>query len=409
MSHRSGWISATARRACRVVRARVGTDCFQSIEGGAKVWHAVTRSTVLLVRASETPVDRDSVEPHQLTFVLCIEGTAIEQQALMLCESIRRFGGRYGQSPIVAVSPRPDVPIARASRRQLARLGVRHVSVPLNRTGSSYLPINRIVAGAWAEQNLATEYIVILDSDMLLVREPTFYRGDAGARPVDVKGSASAGSDDPLDNYWRRICAFAGIAIDDLPWITATIDQARIRASYNAGFTIVRRACGILGATADTFMASFAADLRPLRDRNLDVRASTGLVSHVASEFWGSSQAALSAAIARHAESLLIYGAEYNIPLHLLAPDDRGAPAWPACDPVLIHYHWLAQPDHHAMLLQRLARLHVSDAVLAWLSERLAQPAQEVSRWRAVSKLWCRLTCVRSSAPASPADRRGGA
>src|SRR5262249_38318976 len=156
--------------------------------------------------------------------------------------------------------------------------GVRHVSAPLNRTGSSYLPINRIVAGAWAEQNLATDFIVILDSDMLLVREPTFHPENAGARPVDVKGSASAGPDDPLDGYLRRICAFAGIAVDELPWVTATIDRARIRASYNAGFTIVRRSCGILGATAEIFMASFAENLRPLRDRKLDVLASTGLV-----------------------------------------------------------------------------------------------------------------------------------
>jgi hypothetical protein len=36
-----------------------------------------------------------------LTFMLCIEDNAIRVQALLLCESIRQFGGRHRHAPIL--------------------------------------------------------------------------------------------------------------------------------------------------------------------------------------------------------------------------------------------------------------------------------------------------------------------
>ena len=137
--------------------------------------------------------------------MLCIEGNAIEQQALLLCESIRHFCGQYAKSPILAVSPRPELPISARSSARLAEMNVQHVSLPLNRTGST-ISINRIVAGAWAEENVSTDYIVVLDLDTVFVGEPALLCCDAGARPVDVKGNTSVGPSDPLDAYWRTIC-----------------------------------------------------------------------------------------------------------------------------------------------------------------------------------------------------------
>ena len=152
-----------------------------------------------------------------MTFVCCIEGTGIEAQALLLCESIRRFAGPYASSPIVAVNPRPAKRIRAASEHRLAQLGVRYVDESLNDTASPYLPINRIVAGSWAESHLETPFIVVLDSDMMFVRAPSFWRAAVGVRPVDMKGSASSGPDDSLDEYWSAMCAIAGISPDALP------------------------------------------------------------------------------------------------------------------------------------------------------------------------------------------------
>jgi hypothetical protein len=335
--------------------------------------------------ADDIAHDLAIVEPQDITFVLCIEGNRIEHQALLLCESIRTFAGRYRRSPILAVSPRPEMPVSESGRKLLARLGVEHVSAALNRTGSPYLPINRMVAGAWAEQNLATGYIVILDSDTLFLSEPSFHPCDAGARPVDGKAAASTGPADPQDAYWQRLCDLGGIAIDQLPWLTTTFDNVRVRASYNAGFSVVRRSCGILTKAAAVFLDSLRADLRPHRGTRVDMYASTGPVGHDASELWGSSQAALSVAITSRAQDLLIYGIRYNVPLHVMEPEGDGIPAWAAADPILVHYHWLAERAHHRSFLNRLARLRAGAPVLAWLAERLAAQPPDTATGGAAS------------------------
>jgi len=106
-------------------------------------------------------------------------------------------------------------------------------AVPISRSTESWRGLG--------EQNLETDYLVILDSDMLFLREPSFHPCDAGARPVDSKDAASTGPADPQDAYWQRLCDLGGIAIDRLPWLMTTVDNVRVRASYNGGFAVVRR------------------------------------------------------------------------------------------------------------------------------------------------------------------------
>lgn len=310
----------------------------------------------------------------EVAFVLCMEGTAIEPQALLLCESIRRFGGAYSTAAIVAVNPRPELEISPASEARLTQLGVRYVRAALNRTRSPYLSINRIVAAAWAEALLEHDYLVVLDSDMAFVREPEFFRAGAGVRPVDVKGSASAGAGDPLDPYWSAICEIAGISADALPYGNASIDGARVRASYNGGFCIARRSLGIFEETRRVFTESMARDMRPLRGRGFNIFASTGDVGTEASEWWGSSQAALSVAIHARTSDVRIYDGRYNVPVHLLADASGNGFRWPVLDPVLVHYHWLLARENE--FCRRLRALGVSEEFLAWLPARLADTTQ---------------------------------
>jgi hypothetical protein len=309
------------------------------------------------------------IPPADLAFVCCIEGNAIAPQALMLCESIRRFGGAYARSQIVAVNARPHLAISAQTERRLAELGVEYVSEPLNVTGSPYLTINRIVAGSWAESQLTRKYVVLLDSDMLFVRAPSFARADAGVRPVDVKGSTSTGPGDPLDAYWASICRIAGLSVDALPYRRATVDGARIRASYNGGFCIVRRSLGILRETHRVFEESRLQDLRPLRGIGASVYASTGLVGAESSEWWGSSQAALSAAIHARARDVRLYDERYNVPVHLLVDGSPEEVRWPSDDLILVHYHWLCEPARRTELRRRLGVLGVDADVLRWLCE----------------------------------------
>ncbi|MBW8879477.1 MAG: hypothetical protein JF614_31470 [Acidobacteria bacterium] len=339
------------------------------------------------------------LDESEIAFLICVEANRLEPQARLLCESIRTFGGRYRQAPILAVSPRPHLAPGPAARAHLEELGVTCVVEPLNETGSPYGPINRIVAGAWAETFSSRPYLVVLDTDTVFTGEPGFVRADAGVRPVDVKGSASSGAGDPLDVYWARMCELGGLDLSRLPRLATTIDKVRIRASYNGGFTVVRRDLGILQRTREIFFASFNENLRPSAGKELDVLASTGFVGLDASEWWGASQAALSIAIGSRTSDVHVYDERYNIPLHslvhslvhnLTAPG-RSWPMDPGWAPILLHYHYLAEVEYQAQLRQVLTRIGCSSDVLAWIEDRLplfngTQAPEDLKEWHAVGK-----------------------
>lgn len=311
------------------------------------------------------------LDESEIAFLICVEANRLEPQARLLCESIRRFGGRYRGAPILAVSPRPRLALGAEARARLELLGVTYVVEPLNDTGSPYGTINRIVAGAWAEAFSPRPYLVLLDTDTVFVDEPSFVRADVGVRPVDVKGSASSGPGDPLDAYWTRMCGLGGIDPSRLPVIATTIDHVAIRASYNGGFTVVRRDLGILQKTREVFFASLAEKLRPLAGSGLDVRASTGPVGLEASEWWGSSQAALSIAIWSRTSDVHTFDERYNVPVHILAQPGRSWPLRAGVEPILLHYHFLAEAQHQDLFRQVLKRIGCPADARRWIEDRL--------------------------------------
>lgn len=334
---------------------------------GLRLWQSGNRR----IGKAAAPGEPGLLGESEIAFLICVEANRLEPQARLLCESIRRFGGRYRQAPILAVSPRPHLAPGPEARAHLERLGVTCVVEPLNETGSPYGTINRIVAGAWAEAASDRPYLVVLDTDTVFVGEPSFVRADVGVRPVDVEGSASSGAGDPLDDYWARLCRFGGIDLARLPWVSTTIDRVPIRASYNGGFTVVRRELGILQKTREVFFASLAEGLRPLAGSGLDVRASTGLVGPEASEWWGSSQAALSVAIWASTSDVHTFDERYNVPLHLLADPGRSWPLRAGVEPVLLHYHFLAEPPYQEQFRRALRRIGCSPDACRWVEDRL--------------------------------------
>jgi hypothetical protein len=313
----------------------------------------------------------DPLRESEIAFLICVEANRLEPQARLLCESLRTFGGRYRDAPILAVSPRPALAPGPEARAHLERLGVTCVVEPLNETGIPYGSINRIVAGAWAETSTQYPYLVVLDTDTLFVGEPSFARAGAGVRPVDIKGAVSSGAGGPRDAYWVRMCALGGIEPSRLPMISTSIDKVRVRASYNGGFTVVRRDLGILQKTREIFFASLEENLRPSPGADFDVFASTGSVGREASEWWGSSQAALSVAIWSRMSDVHIYDERYNIPLNNLTGPDASWPMRRGFEPILLHYHHLAEPQYREQLRQALGRARCAPDVIEWIEDRL--------------------------------------
>jgi len=279
-------------------------------------------------------------------FVACIEGGVLEAQALLLFESIRQYTGRFHDCPIYALSPRSGHSISESARRKLDELSVNYIDEILNTECREYGPANRVAAGAYIEEKHPHEILVILDSDTLFLREPDKIPlppdVDVAVRPVDVKGMCTAGPADPFDSYWRDLCRCCGVEYEEIPWTESFVDHHRIKASYNAGLTILRGKLGILQRTAEFFFASIRQRLTPHAEA-WRFRSGVGWIDSTASRLWGSSQAALSLAIWSTTRRVQELPAVYNYPLH---QHDRIDPetvqsVFPHL--VHVHYHWLLE------------------------------------------------------------------
>jgi hypothetical protein len=320
---------------------------------------------------SDVSVPETDHSTATVTFALCIENNSIRDQALLLCESIRRYAGRYRQSKILAFAPRVGLGVDAATQRVLQDLGVEYIDEPLNTTCREYAPANRVFAGAYAERHVDTDFVVVMDSDTVWLDEPDLpLDADAAVRPVDSKGSATRGPGDRFEAYWERMAAMCGTSLDRLPQIRSTIGNESIRASYNAGLCVVRRRVGILTRCAELFAASVSEGMRPYRGTGMNIVASTGNVGEAGSEYWGSSQTALTLAIWASTDRVLHYPDHYNVPLHLVAAEGDIDPRWLAHPPVHLHYHWMFGPRHDHVAMELMEQLGVPADRREWLRSR---------------------------------------
>lgn len=308
------------------------------------------------------------IAAQDVAFVFCVEATAIETQAIVLARSIRDNAGAYRNAPIYAICPRPQLTPSPSTVAVLDDLDVCVIVKPLNSSDCPYLSINRLAAAAWAEAHLACDYLAVLDTDMAFLSEPVFRRHDVSVRPVDCKGSASRGSTDVFDPYWDYMCSICGIRPDDLPWVQATMDGTRVRAAYNGGFTIARRELGVFARAYAVMLRAIEEGRKPFAGSGLNVFASTGSVGVAASEYWGSVQTALSAAIWSTTRNVALHDDGYNVPLHILAKGKADHATFRRFyRPTLIHYHWLLEPQYRDTLFATLEALHANAASIAWL------------------------------------------
>jgi hypothetical protein len=311
----------------------------------------------------------------RVEFVLVVEAGALEHQARLLCESIRAHGGAYCDAPIVAVSPLPGSRPSPGFGAFAERHAVEYLELSLNVECPEYGTTHRIYSAAERAERSTAELLVVIDSDTLFLREPDIGLADAdvAVRPVDVKGMCTSGAGDDFDPYWRRLCDLGGIDYERLPFITPTVDDRRVRASYNGGLVIVRRSSGILQRAADLFGRAVRAGLRPHPPGHA-VHASTGLVGEIAGAYWGSAQATLSVAIWGTTDRVRILEPAYNVPLHVWDHWRARHLDVPLTDLVHVHYHFLCAQDHVQSNPLLDGRLPLAPAIDTWLRSRVPFP-----------------------------------
>jgi hypothetical protein len=305
-----------------------------------------------------------------LAFVACVERGALESQAVLLCRSIRRFGGRFREAPIHLFSPRRGREPRAATVARLAELGAVHHGEPLNEDLRDHCYANKIVACARAEEILATELLVFLDTDTLITGDAPDLdlpaEADFAALPVANARMASSGPGDPNEAYWRRVYELCGVAGE--PFVTAAVDGRRIRAYFNSGLVAVRRGAGLFARWLDDF-------------RRLLRAGHTGGPAGVA----GLDEVSLAATLGRAFGRGRILDLRYNYPLQLLERPLLPPPWREARLEDLLHVHYRFWFHLPGFLRQLEPPLDPGGEVFRWLEPQL--PLQPVvdAEWIAAS------------------------
>lgn len=182
---------------------------------------------------------------HETTLCTAIEAGYLEQEVLLLAESLRRFGGRRADMPLVAVRPRKGPRIARATRRRLSELDVTLVDdETLSVAYSWWAMANKPAALGYVEENARTPNVSWIDGDMMVLAEPGSFAPPKGydfiARAGEAYDVASNGDDEKAE-FWRRLCDRFDLDFNDFAQMTSYPDEKPIRAYWQGGLLTYRR------------------------------------------------------------------------------------------------------------------------------------------------------------------------
>lgn len=293
-----------------------------------------------------------------LAFISCIERGNLENQALLLFRSIRRFAGKYKNAPIYSFQARKGPRLKKDTLEMFDKLGVSHSTEILNDEFNHYPIGNKVFACARAEESVKEDILVFLDSDTVMLNEPIDFQLPAGTfaavRPVDNKNRGSCGPTDPNDGYWQELYAICKVA--EAPYIETVVDAKKIRAYWNAGLIVVRRTTGLFQQWKEDFQTL-------MKEGHIPGDRITFM-----------DQLALAATFARVANRIRTLDYRYNYPLpkRPLLPE-------PYCraeleDLIHIHYHrWFNKPEFLKLLRPPL---DCQSPIYRWIASFLPfQPA----------------------------------
>lgn len=197
---------------------------------------------------------------HEMAMA-CAPASDVElKHAIVLGESLRRFGGAHAHSPfwILAARQRSLAIGEHRARIAAASLSVLPFDLPGQRQG---LPFSTKTAGAAAAEDIARadaiDLLVWMDCGSLILSQPDEFalapRYAMGYRPVDhtLIGSRWA---EPADSFWQEIYRGCGVPAGRLFAMPTTVDEQLLRPYFNAGLVIVRPGRGLFAAWLEQFL-----------------------------------------------------------------------------------------------------------------------------------------------------------
>lgn len=180
------------------------------------------------------------------TFVVCVESGPLENQTVWLIESLRRWGGCFANCPVLAITPRSGPALSSQTLRAFEENGVTWKRITPQHQVDWYGPINKPTALAVADQIADTSQIAWLDSDTLVVSEPSELRlshdEDFAAMPCSTEHDIGSTGDDDHKPFWNACCKSADLPFDLLPWIPCQPgEKGPMRMYWQSGAYTYRR------------------------------------------------------------------------------------------------------------------------------------------------------------------------
>jgi hypothetical protein len=299
-----------------------------------------------------------------VAFIACVERGSLEQQTLLLCRSLRRYGGRYARAPFYTFSPRRSIAPCERTLVALASLGAEHCDKELNREYADYGYGNKLFVSAWAEENLKEDVLVFLDSDTVITGEPSELDlpedTDAAARPADSTFMNSTGPAHPMDAYWRKVYDLFELSRE--PFVETELGR-QVRAYFSSGLVAVRRSAGLFRRWREDFLRLVEAGCIP---------EDTGMSRM--------DEVSLAVTLQRAFERVRILDGRYNYLIfkrHQLAPPWRDAQL-----EELVHVHYrrcFNVPDYLRTLEPPL---ETTSEIVRWLEQYLPLEPVAVGRER---------------------------
>jgi hypothetical protein len=182
--------------------------------------------------------------------------------------------------------------------------------------------MNKVFVSAWAERELDHAVLAFVDSDTVFLDQPRELTLDgwlAAAKPVgNSRTAGSTGPGDPNEPYWQLV--YDQLGVRSWPYVTTTVDRARIRAYWNTGLVAARREAGLFQAWEEALVRLFESGCVFKKPVLMEQLAWAGVIADI------------------H-DRVLVLPDEYNYPLPkrtLLPPGVRDLEL---DDLVHVHYH----------------------------------------------------------------------
>ncbi len=203
------------------------------------------------------------------TFLFCVESGYFEGQTVLAIECLRRFGERLADAPVLVVTPRYGPSLAHDTLRSLEKLGAKYLHKDMKSEWAWYPYMNKGFAAQLADEYVETQQIVWLDSDVLVIGEPSCLilsdDEDFTCCAVD-KNVGTSGPADPNEAYWSALAGHFRVPIDCLPWVQTEHDNARVRLRLHSGVYSFRRGAGLGKTFANDIQSMLASKISYSRE-----------------------------------------------------------------------------------------------------------------------------------------------